>query len=95
MPGTSRSELVLRRSGARTLRRAGPGAAEVAPGTGCPRAQSSLMTVAGTSVEGGTSCVTTAPAPTTESAPMVTPGRIVARAAIHTFVSIMIEAAMM
>jgi hypothetical protein len=59
---------------------------------------SSLITVAGTPatrVAGGTWCVTTAPAATTESAPIVTPGRIVAAVAIHTFVSIVIGSAVM
>ncbi len=54
------------------------------------------MTFAGTpatSVAGGTSWVTTAPAATTESAPMVTPGKIVAAVPIHTFVSIVIGSA--
>ena len=61
-------------------------------------AHSSLMTVAGTpatSVAGGTSRVTTAPAATTESAPMLTPGRIVAAVAIHTFGPIVIGSAVM
>ena len=45
-----------------------------------------LMTLAGTpatTVLGGTSLVTTAPAATTEFSPMVTPGNIVALAPIH------------
>ena len=46
-------------------------------------------------VAGGTSRVTTAPVATTESAPMVTPGRIVAAVAIHTFVSIVIGSGVM
>lgn len=57
--------------------------------------QISLTTLAGTpatSVAGGTSRVTTAPAATTESAPMVTPGMMVAAAPIHTFVSATIGA---
>jgi hypothetical protein len=56
------------------------------------------MTFAGTPatrVAGGTSWVTTAPAATTESAPMVTPGKIVAATPIHTFVSIVIGSAVM
>ncbi len=56
------------------------------------------MTFAGTpatSVAGGTSCVTTAPAATTASAPMVTPGRIVVAAPIHAFAWIAIGSAVM
>src|SRR5664280_249570 len=57
-----------------------------------------LATVAGTPatrVAGGTSCVTTAPAATTESAPMVTPGKTVAAVPIHTFLSIVIGSTVM
>ena len=56
------------------------------------------MTFAGTPatrVAGGTSRVTTAPAATTESAPIVTPGRTVAEAPIHALASIVIGAAVM
>ena len=56
---------------------------------------SSLMIVAvtpATRVAGGTSRVTTAPAATTEPAPMVTPGRIVAAVPIQTFVSMVMGA---
>ena len=58
--------------------------------------QIALTTLAGTpatSVAGGTSRVTTAPAVTTESAPTVTPGVTVAAAPIQTFVSTVIGAA--
>jgi hypothetical protein len=47
-----------------------------------------LMTLAGipaTTVFSGTTLLTTAPAPTTEFSPTVTPGKMVAPAPIHAF----------
>src|SRR6478672_647540 len=60
-------------------------------GKSCPQSAIERITLAAfpaTSVLGGTFLVTTEPAATTEFSPTVTPPRIVAPAAIHTFLSI-------